>query len=74
MVRAAYTLHSEDDDFGQAHTLVRDVFSDEERARLVDTLVGQMRQLDDIVRENFIKYWKNIEEDVAAAVVEKYNA
>jgi hypothetical protein len=33
-----------------------------------------MRQLDDIVRENFIKYWKNIEEDVAAAVVEKYNA
>ncbi|MDO5049613.1 MAG: catalase [Actinomycetaceae bacterium] len=74
MVRAAYTLHAEDDDFGQAHTLVREVFNDEERARLVDTLVGEMRQLDDIVRENFIKYWNNIDEGVAAAVVAKYEA
>ncbi len=36
MVRSAYTLHAEDDDFGQPGTLVREVFDDAQRARLVD--------------------------------------
>lgn len=42
MVRAAYEMHAEDDDCGQAGTLVRGVWIDEQRARLVDTLAGQM--------------------------------
>jgi catalase len=33
MVRAAYTLHREDDDFGQAGTMVRDVMDDAARDR-----------------------------------------
>ena len=38
MVRAAYTLHAEDDDFGQAHALVNKVMDDAARDRLVDTV------------------------------------
>ena len=36
MVRSAYTLRSNDDDFGQPGILVRDVFNDDQRAKLVD--------------------------------------
>src|SRR5438552_49817 len=35
IVRSAYRLHAEDDDFGQPGTLVRKVFNDEQRARAV---------------------------------------
>ena len=40
MVRTAYTLHVDDDDWGQAGTLVRQVMSDAERDRLVGNIVG----------------------------------
>ena len=40
MVRAAYTLHAEDDDFGQANTLVNQVMDDAARDRLVETVSG----------------------------------
>ena len=36
MVRTAYTLRADDDDWGQAGTLVRDVMNDTERDRLVE--------------------------------------
>ena len=42
MVRQAYALHAEDDDFGQAGTLVREVFDDAARDRLVDTVSGAL--------------------------------
>lgn len=45
LVRAAQTLHSEDDDFGQAGTLYREVFDDGAKARITETLVGQYNAL-----------------------------
>ncbi len=42
MVRSAYTLRSEDDDFTQPGILVRDVFNDDQRAQLVDTVAGAL--------------------------------
>src|SRR5690606_41230533 len=42
MVRAAYTLHAEDDDFSQAGTLVREVFNDDQRSKLVDQVAGSL--------------------------------
>src|SRR5690606_29222986 len=42
LVRTAYTLHAEDDDFGQPHTLVRDVMDEAERGRLVETVTGSL--------------------------------
>jgi catalase len=42
MVRAANTLHAEDDDFGQARTLCREVMDEAERARLVENVSGHL--------------------------------
>ena len=42
MVRSAYTLHAEDDDFTQPGILVRDVFDDAQRAALVDQVAGSL--------------------------------
>jgi catalase len=65
MVRAAYTLHAEDDDWGQAGTLVRDVMNDAERKRLVDNIVGHL--LDGVtepVLECAFEYWHNVDKDL----------
>ena len=61
---------AEDDDFGQAHTLVHDVFSDAERDELVDTLVDLMTNFDmeEPVIGNTLSYWRNIDAGVAEAV------
>src|SRR3546814_7364589 len=65
MVRSAYTLHADDDDFGQAGILVRDVFNDGQRDRLVEqvsgSLLGGVRSP---VLERAFEYWKNIDPDV----------
>src|SRR5256886_8794633 len=42
MVHAAYTLHAEDDDWGQAGTLVREVMDDAARDRLASNIGGAM--------------------------------
>ncbi len=66
LVRSAYALHAEDDDFGQAGTLYGDVFNDEEKARFLDTLVGQYGGLTvDRIKERFLQYWANVDADLA---------
>src|SRR5271154_1775932 len=45
MVRAAYTLHAEDDDFGQANTLVNQVMDDAARERLVSNVAGALSSI-----------------------------
>ena len=42
MVRSAYELHAEDDDFGQPGTMVREVFDEAQRDRLVDQVSGSL--------------------------------
>ncbi|MDO5092016.1 MAG: catalase [Propionibacteriaceae bacterium] len=74
MVRSAYSLHVEDDDWGQAHTLVREVYSDEQRARLVDTIAGQLPECEEPVLGRVIQYWKNIDAEVGAAIEATYLA
>ena len=62
MVRAAYTLHAEDDDFGQANTLVNQVMDDAARDRLVETVSGLLAGLRrDEVRQRAFEYWRNID-------------
>ncbi len=75
LVRTAATLHAEDDDFGQAGTLYREVFSDEARARLLDTLEGQSRAITiDDIRERFFIYWTNVDAGLGAALRARYAA
>ncbi|MGC1303901.1 MAG: catalase [Caulobacteraceae bacterium] len=71
LVRAAYTLRADDDDFSQAGVLVRLVYDDAQRARLVQTLAGQFRQLRrQAVKDRFLWYWTNIDPGTADRVRE----
>ena len=61
-VHAAYTLHAEDDDWGQAGTLVRDVLDDAARDRLVDNVVGHLSDgVTEPVLQRAFDYWRNID-------------
>ena len=40
MVRAAYTLHPEDDHYGQANTMINKVLDNNARQRLVNNVAG----------------------------------
>src|SRR5580658_522581 len=65
MVRAAYTLHPEDDDFGQANTLINDVMDDAARERLVETVsvvLATLRRED--VRQRAFEYWHAIDSTI----------
>jgi catalase len=67
LVRAAQTLHSEDDDFGQAGTLYRDVFDDASKDRFLSTLVGQYGLLTvDRIKERFLWYWTSVDAGLGA--------
>ena len=71
LVRAAITLHAEDDDFGQAGTLVREVFDDAQRDRFVETLTGQLTGLDKKVQERAFQYWKNVDETIGQRIQDR---
>lgn len=69
MVRTAYTLRADDDDFGQAGTLVREVFDDAQRDRLVETLTGQYNALTrEEVKERFLWYWGEVDATTAERI------
>ncbi|WP_433724428.1 catalase [Nocardia sp. CA-129566] len=62
MVRAAYTLHAEDDDYGQAATMVREVLDDAARDRLVSNVAGHLRNgVSEPVLLRAFEYWKHID-------------
>jgi len=72
MVREAYTLRKEDDDWGQAGTLVREVLDDDARERLVSNIVGHLSNgVSQKVRERAVEYWKNIDREIGRRVSEK---
>ena len=69
MVRTAYTLHPDDDDWGQAGTMVRDVLDDAARSRLVSNVVGHL--LDGVsgpVLERAFQYWRNVDKTVGDSI------
>ena len=70
MVRAAYDLHAEDDDFGQPGTLVREVMSQEDRDHLAANIVGHADDPDvtDEMKPRIVEYWTNVDRTVGAAV------
>jgi catalase len=62
MVHAAYTLHAEDSDWGQAGTLVREVLDDAARGRLVDNVVGHLlNAVTEPVLQRAFEYWRNVD-------------
>ncbi len=69
MLRQAYTLREDDDDWTQAGILVRDVMDDGGRERLVGNVVGH---LCDGVSERILvrafEYWRNIDADIGQKI------
>ena len=68
MVRSAYNLHAEDDDFGQAHTLVRKVWTAEQRDRFVETLANNFVNVQGEVQARCLWYAKQIDEEIGRRV------
>ena len=69
IMRSAYVPHQEDDDFGQAGTMVREVLDDAARERLVDNIVGHL--LDGVtepVLQRAFEYWRNVDKDLGSRI------
>ena len=65
MVRQAYTLRKDDDDWTQAGILVREVMDDGMRERLVGNVVGHLCDgVSEKVLQRAFEYWRNIDKDV----------
>jgi catalase len=72
MVRSAYTLHAEDDDFSQPGTLVRKVFSEDQRNRLVEQVAGSLLGgVREPVLSRAFDYWKNVDAAVGRRIEDK---
>jgi catalase len=71
LVRAAATLHAEDDDFGQPGTLVREVLDDAARDRLVANIAGHVSHVTtDELRQRVYAYWRSVDEKLGRRVEE----
>jgi len=72
MVRSAYTLRPEDDDFTQPGILVRKAFDDAHRSALVNTVAGSLLGG---VREPMLaracEYWRCVDPDIGRRIEEK---
>ncbi len=69
MVRQAYTLRKDDDDWGQAGTLVRDVLDDAARERLVSNIVGHLLNgVTEPVLVRAFDYWRNVDANLGERV------
>jgi catalase len=69
MIRSAYSLHAEDDDWGQAGTMVRDVMDDPARARLVSNIVGHLLDgVSEPVLERAFEYWRNVDKNLGEKI------
>src|SRR6056297_523813 len=69
LIRPAYTKRKDDDDFGQAGTLVREVMDDAQRDRLVSNVVGHLKKgVTEPVLARAFDYWKNIDKEIGERI------
>ncbi|HTZ08511.1 MAG TPA: catalase [Acidimicrobiales bacterium] len=72
IVRAAASLHRDDDDFGQAGTMVRHVLDDAARDRLVGNVVAHVRAgVTEPVLSRVKDYWRSIDGTVGARIAKE---
>jgi catalase len=72
MVRSAYTLRGDDDDFTQAGILVRKVFDDAQRDQLVDQVAGSLLGgVRSPVLERAFEYWTHVDAAIGQRIEEK---
>jgi catalase len=69
LLRAAYALRSDDDDFGQAGILVRDVWDDAQRSAAVDTISGALcGGVTGEVLDRALGFWRSVDADFGARI------
>ncbi|ASO17882.1 catalase [Actinoalloteichus hoggarensis] len=74
IVRSAYRLHAEDDDFGQAGTMVRSVLNDDQRARLVANVQGHLSNgVSKPVLERALQYWRNVDKGLGDKIAAAFD-
>ncbi|MBV9712303.1 MAG: catalase [Ktedonobacteraceae bacterium] len=71
ILRSAYTLHAEDNDFVQAGNFYRHALSVTDRDHLVSNIVGHMGQgVDRFVQERAIKNWYQVDKELGTRIAE----
>jgi catalase len=75
MVRSADTLRAEDDDWGRAGTMVREVLDDDARERLAHNIIGHVpKGVKEPVLSRVFEYWRNVDADLGEVVEEGVRA
>jgi catalase len=70
LTRHAYDLRADDDDFSQAGTLIREVFSDAQRDEFVETVAGALDGVKEPVLSNAFQYWKSVDETIGQRIAD----
>jgi catalase len=69
MVRWVYELRSQDDDFGQAGTLIREIWNHALRAEFVANVTGRLLgSVRGEVLETAFDYWRNVDADTGKLI------
>jgi catalase len=72
-IHSAYTLRKEDDDWGQAGTMVRKVMDDAARTRLVSNVVGHLKGgVTEPVLKRAFEYWRNIDKQIGDRIAKAF--
>ncbi len=72
MVRQAYTLREDDDDWSQAGALVREVMDDAQRDRFVSNVSGHLADgVSEKVLVRAFEYWKNVDQKIGERIEDK---
>ncbi|MFJ3837728.1 catalase [Streptomyces sp. NPDC090054] len=73
MVREAYSLRAEDDDWGQPGTLVRQVMDDAARDRLVSNVAGHLADgVSAPVLARALQYWRAVDKGVGDRIAARF--
>ena len=71
MMRSAYTLRRDDDDFSQAGTMVRQVFDDAARDRFVGNVAGHiLGGVNEETLPRVFDYWKSVDSEIGKRIEE----
>jgi len=71
MMRGAYTLRAEDDDFGQAGTLYRKTLSATDKEHLASNIIGHMSQdVERPIQERALNLWYSVDHDLGEKIAQ----
>jgi catalase len=75
IVRAAYSLHRDDDDFVQPGTMYRSVLDDGAKGRIVSNIAGHLGNgVSGDVLVRALDYWRKVDDDLGARVAKQLGA